>query len=433
MVIDTSVLSSRPRWVLGLFFLIPSISCTDSMAESHEFRHEVHDGIPLAITTGGPRWTGEIFEYEFQLCLKEDEREESLLYEPEGFLLDANGWFYVSDEGNHRIAVFDPEGRYVRSIGRGGQGPGEFRWIQPLEIETGVLSAFDPNQLRVTRYQLDGTLIEVVPLDRDGLITSIRAYWDLPNGEALLRSFNLGAEPGNASGVAGHQSLMVFERAGHTLWRHETTPVAMGTTKMMFLEGEEAPIPVVFPWSPAPEADYHPTQGIVVSPGTDSELYILDTSGSLLRRIRIELQAEPPTVSEVEEGLAAVQATIESMDDPMSRAIFSPRLEVFDEPPEAKAHWTTVDVDDDGFIWLRLPDLAIYHRSEQVSISYRIVSPEGEYLGITTIPEASWARPTRGRLLTKQLDPSSGVELLCSYGIRPLVRDLEYPMARDGL
>ncbi len=34
------------------------------------------------------------------------------------------------------------------------------------------------------------------------------------------------------------------------------------------------PIPVMTPWAPTPEADNHPMQGIVVSPGTDPELHV---------------------------------------------------------------------------------------------------------------------------------------------------------------
>jgi len=43
------------------------------------------------------------------------------------FNTDDEGNFYVADSDNHRIQKYDPEGKYLLTIGREGQGPGEFR------------------------------------------------------------------------------------------------------------------------------------------------------------------------------------------------------------------------------------------------------------------------------------------------------------------
>jgi hypothetical protein len=43
------------------------------------------------------------------------------------FITDDEGNFYVSDSDNNRIQKYDPEGKYLLTIGREGQGPGEFR------------------------------------------------------------------------------------------------------------------------------------------------------------------------------------------------------------------------------------------------------------------------------------------------------------------
>jgi hypothetical protein len=46
------------------------------------------------------------------------------------FVVDDAGNFYISDRKEDHIKVFDGAGRYLRTIGRHGQGPGEFEGIR---------------------------------------------------------------------------------------------------------------------------------------------------------------------------------------------------------------------------------------------------------------------------------------------------------------
>ncbi|OGD27011.1 MAG: hypothetical protein A2V57_03470, partial [Candidatus Aminicenantes bacterium RBG_19FT_COMBO_65_30] len=51
---------------------------------------------------------------------------ESVLNRPQDLKVDAQGNIYVLDWGDVDIKVFSPEGRLLRTIGKKGQGPGEF-------------------------------------------------------------------------------------------------------------------------------------------------------------------------------------------------------------------------------------------------------------------------------------------------------------------
>lgn len=53
-------------------------------------------------------------------------------YEPGGVAVDQEGNIYVADSGNQRVVKFNPEGKFVKSFGRKGQGPGEF--ISPGQL-----------------------------------------------------------------------------------------------------------------------------------------------------------------------------------------------------------------------------------------------------------------------------------------------------------
>lgn len=61
------------------------------------------------------------------------EDENFAFYAPYDIALDAEGNMYIVDNGNFRIQKFSPEGRYLATIGRRGQGPAEFE--SPISID----------------------------------------------------------------------------------------------------------------------------------------------------------------------------------------------------------------------------------------------------------------------------------------------------------
>jgi len=58
-----------------------------------------------------------------------DEAKEVFLTQAQYMSSDSNGRIYVSDVKANEVLVFDKDGRFVRKIGRTGQGPGEFNLV----------------------------------------------------------------------------------------------------------------------------------------------------------------------------------------------------------------------------------------------------------------------------------------------------------------
>lgn len=69
-------------------------------------------------------------ELRFFFPNQELEKEEIFLYKPQRISSDKSGHVYISCIGDHRILEFDAEGKFINSIGRAGQGPGEFKGPQ---------------------------------------------------------------------------------------------------------------------------------------------------------------------------------------------------------------------------------------------------------------------------------------------------------------
>jgi hypothetical protein len=67
---------------------------------------------------------------------------------------------YVMEHGNLRVQVFDPEGRYVRTLGREGQGPGELQSPLFITVAGDSVVVIDERNVRMTRWStVDGELL----------------------------------------------------------------------------------------------------------------------------------------------------------------------------------------------------------------------------------------------------------------------------------
>jgi hypothetical protein len=73
-------------------------------------------------------------------------------------VMDDVGRIYVADEDPARIKVFDSTGKFVRTIGRDGEGPGEYK-APFLAVLHGGLIVHDPQLQRVTRFDSAGNVV----------------------------------------------------------------------------------------------------------------------------------------------------------------------------------------------------------------------------------------------------------------------------------
>jgi len=88
----------------------------------------------------------------------ESENENVLFYMPTNIVFDSQGNMYILDTGNHRIQKFDPDGKFITSIGRKGQGPGEFQYPISLDVDSeGYLYISDSGNQRIQILNPDGT------------------------------------------------------------------------------------------------------------------------------------------------------------------------------------------------------------------------------------------------------------------------------------
>jgi hypothetical protein len=82
--------------------------------------------ITIVHNPGEPLFKDFKLDLEEQFTLGYQEDENYIFYHACDIALDSKENLYILDSGNYRIQVFNPLGKYVKTIGRRGQGPGEF-------------------------------------------------------------------------------------------------------------------------------------------------------------------------------------------------------------------------------------------------------------------------------------------------------------------
>ena len=92
--------------------------------------------------------------------------EENLSFnEPNDIVRDSAGNLYILDSGNNRIQKLDSEGKFIKTIGRKGQGPGEFQAAYSMDIDPeDNLFVFDVRSRRIEVLSPDGVLLGEIPL-----------------------------------------------------------------------------------------------------------------------------------------------------------------------------------------------------------------------------------------------------------------------------
>jgi len=75
--------------------------------------------------------------------------------------------FYVTDGDRLTVNKYDPDGRFLLSIGRAGQGPGEFQTVSRAMFDPeGNIYVHDSSSQRISFFRRDGTFIRAIRIPK---------------------------------------------------------------------------------------------------------------------------------------------------------------------------------------------------------------------------------------------------------------------------
>lgn len=313
-----------------------------------------------------------------------------------GLDLDSRGRIYVSDWDAARVSVLDSTGALVRTIGRRGLGPGEFRSLAGVQLLPGdSLLVYDPAAARVSVFPPDADAPAYV-LNLAASLGGAPPFRIERTPDGYVALFRPGFTP-DAS-TPRHDEIRLLDLSGRP--RGE---VLRSFPSRSFLRTDQAHGFAVMP---------HPFGGeglYAVSP--DGALHVAWNGAPAVETVapdgrttgRFEFEHQPPAVTRED-----VRRAVAELPKQMA-ARFRPVLE--DSVPPRWPPLRALLADDAGGLWIAL------NGDSRESVEWTLFYPGGEYRGSVFLPgDVEVLAVRRGRLLGVRKD-ETGVPTVVTYAL----------------
>lgn len=390
----------RPSSAVAAFLGLLVAACSGPELQFADWTIPLPEGTPVHEYAGVPLEERETWiELVEDLVIGENDDPRLRFYNATDAVSDASGRIFVQDSGNHRIQVFSPDGEYLMTIGREGQGPGEYSRLADIAIADDRIITRDGTNRRFTVWSTEGELLGEVPegpgstsgqqiegLDDGTLVGRVR-YVEEGNGPRrinenkyqLVRLSEELTEPAEIFRFPAYELLAVYRGDFETSLSMTSVPMPSASS--------------AFAVSPAGR--------VYVAMTDEYQVHALDASGTRVWSSRVDWRRDPITEAEIDEAVATIKARSRWAD-------FS-RSEV--EWPRLRPAVERLAVDGRGRLYVYL-----HPRDEEADDrAVDVFSPEGERLFSGWIPATRWLFARDDYVLARRTDDQSGDENVVRY------------------
>lgn len=338
----------------------------------------VRDSAGITIVENpGPIWrAGEGWRLSEEPVLEigEDEGEDAYqLFRVSNVVRLHDGRVALGNAGTDEVRFYRPDGTYIRSVGREGGGPGEFRSLSGPYPYHDSLAVYDRGNQRMAILGPDGGWVRSFSTTAPGGASSAALVAPFEDGTVagpLIVMFTAGA---SASRVSRDSSVHVrFTMDGELL---DTLGVFQGSEWFVRQTGTGMGV-----MSLAMGKRIHTAvHGTAIYVGeTDSyEVRRYESDGRLVRIIHRDLPVRPVTPQDIarykEEQLEQAEAQWRSFQEEM--------LNAMPFPSTMPAHGS-IAVDAEGNLWV-----AAFRASNREPHLWTVFDPDGRMLGDVTLPD----------------------------------------------
>ena len=154
-------------FILPTFILFPAARTQESHKAEWKGEITTENGVKVVKNPREPLYGEIVLDLEEDLSIGREDDDNYMFYMVRGIATDSQHNIYVTDWGNHRIQKFDRNGVYLQTIGRHGQGPGEFEWTMDLRIDELTGNIYVKDGLReIEKFDEHGDHIKKIKLEK---------------------------------------------------------------------------------------------------------------------------------------------------------------------------------------------------------------------------------------------------------------------------
>jgi hypothetical protein len=328
-----------------------------------------------------------IFEEEF-IYEGTDQAGEICLFKPGGFAVDTKGNVYIEDASDMAIKVFDQAGKFLRALGRRGEGPGEFSSVgYIIPLPDGRLLVTDPLARRTSFFEPEGQFLSSFAWRQNFQ----RIYLATDSSHTLEES------------VIFEETRGLWIRTIDFLGNELITFGKFSLPELKEFHMGEGMTMIPVPWGPASVfAGDQTRQWLYHCPSDKYEIEVYDRQANLIRKIDRRYERVPVRSEDISEY--------------RSRFADSPIVQLFlqMEFPKVKSITNRMIVDSEGNLWVRTSEVK---REEGKEIAaYDIFNPDGFYearVWIDIIPAAF----AGGRMYLMDEDETTGMRRVIRFRV----------------
>lgn len=359
------------RSILPLFLLLGA--CATSDADPADVARRDSAGVEIVESTApawkeGEGWTVDSVP-SLAVGVAEGAREHEFNHVSDVLPLSGGG-FVVADGGNRELRWFDDEGRLVATAGREGKGPGEFVGLGSIWVRGDTVVALDDFLHRVSLFHPAGRFIRSIQVPQGPpLGGSVFFAALLDDGTVLVRA----PATGNIAGASRRpERLHRIDASGRLLGGAGEVPgqPLFGVEQEGGFTGYRVPFAQETKIVPAPG-------GYLVGVADEGALRLHRPDGSLQRIVRV--RTEPVRVTSKDLDVYLDQA-FEGAD-----AAYRARMnELYARMPVPRTYpaFRQMVVDDAGNVWAeRYP-----RPGDAGPAAWSVIDPSGRWLGDVTLP-----------------------------------------------
>jgi hypothetical protein len=284
-----------------------------------------------------------------------------------------DGTLVVANRNPPQLRVYDAAGQYLRSIGRLGSGPGEFRLIFSADRLHDTLRVYDPMNSRISLFNVQGDLLSAhqIGAGQPSPATMFILFPGGRDGSFLARSNAPSPATDGPGRQAGRSKILLADRTGVVL----DTIASIDDGEFEVLNGRRGL--VLF----SARAAALPLDSLIyVGSGMSFAIDVYHVDGRLLRRMRRDYAPRPINEPDI---AAFIEQQLASAPDPRMREARAQSMKDRSAASHMPAHDMTFVADHERNLWVKG-----YQAPGDETVAWSVFAPAGQYLGDVAVPAA---------------------------------------------